>query len=230
MEIENPQLISDLFFMLNASQDISQNFNQFQLQNSTNKSKKNKLLENINLSTEVKNLKQSLSNFEENYGYNSPYHDDIINKKKEKKVSKKLSIEISQKIYELYLKKYYNDCYDLWNIFELKPLLNISAKENFEMLRHLTKVRDEYLERKNILNNLDKFNYFDDHNYQFETGINFESNKNDNIKNIIKIPRIKLIIQLISKKNKSIIFEVLENLEKGDYGSEVITIKDFFNN
>jgi tetratricopeptide (TPR) repeat protein len=50
------------------------------------------------------------------------------------------------------------------------------------------------------------------------------------IKNIIKIPRIKLIIQLISKKYKSIIFEVLENLEKGDYGSEVITIKDFFNN
>ena len=50
------------------------------------------------------------------------------------------------------------------------------------------------------------------------------------IKNIIKIPRIKLIIQLISKKYKSIIFDVLENLEKGDYGSEVITIKDFFNN
>ena len=50
------------------------------------------------------------------------------------------------------------------------------------------------------------------------------------IKNIIKIPRIKLIIQLISKKNKNIIFDVLENLEKGDYGSEVITIKDFFNN
>ena len=50
------------------------------------------------------------------------------------------------------------------------------------------------------------------------------------IKNIIKIPRIKLIIQLISKKYKTIIFDVLENLEKGDYGSEVITIKDFFNN
>ena len=50
------------------------------------------------------------------------------------------------------------------------------------------------------------------------------------IKNIIKIPRIKLIIQLISKKNKNIIFDVLENLEKGDYGAEVINIKDFFNN
>ena len=50
------------------------------------------------------------------------------------------------------------------------------------------------------------------------------------IKNIIKIPRIKLVIQLISKKYKNIIFDVLDNLEKGDYGSEVITIKDFFNN
>ena len=45
------------------------------------------------------------------------------------------------------------------------------------------------------------------------------------IKNIIKIPRIKLVIQLISKKYKNIIFDVLDNLEKGDYGSEVITIK-----
>ena len=50
------------------------------------------------------------------------------------------------------------------------------------------------------------------------------------IKNIIKIPRIKLVIQLISKKYKNIIFDVLDNLEKGEYGSEVITIKDFFHN
>ena len=50
------------------------------------------------------------------------------------------------------------------------------------------------------------------------------------LKNIIKIPRIKLVIQLISKKYKNIIFEVLDNLEKGEFGSEVITIKDFFHN
>ena len=50
------------------------------------------------------------------------------------------------------------------------------------------------------------------------------------LKNIIKIPRIKLVIQLISKKYKNIIFDVLDNLEKGDYGSEVIPIKDFFHN
>ena len=88
-------------------------------------------------------------------------------------------MEISQKIYELYQNKYYNDCYDLWNLFDMKPLLNLSAKENFEILRHLTKVRDEYINRKNILDNLNKFNFFDDNNYQFETGINFEINNNN---------------------------------------------------
>ena len=55
---------------------------------------------------------------------------------------------------------------------------------NFEVLRHLTKVKDEFLQRKNILNNLDKLNYFDDNNYQFETGINFELDNNSNIKKI----------------------------------------------
>ena len=179
MDLENPQLISDLFFMLNASQDVSQNFNQHQIQNSSNKATKSKLLENINLENEIKNLKQSLTSFEETYGYNSPYHDDIMSKKNEKKVPKKITMEISQKIYELYQNKYYNDCYDLWNLFDMKPLLNLSAKENFEILRHLTKVRDEYINRKNILDNLDKFNFFDDNNYQFETGINFEINNNN---------------------------------------------------
>ena len=167
--------------MVNASQDLSQNFNQSQIPNLENKATKDRLFENINLESEVKNLKQSLFSFEENNGYISPYHDDIISKKKEKKVSKKLTMEISEKIYELYQKKYYNDCYDLWSLYDRKPLLNLSAKENFEILRHLTKVRDEYLQRKNILDNLDKINYFDDNNYQFETGINFgldKTNKN----------------------------------------------------
>ena len=188
MDLENPQLISDLFFMLNASQDLSQNFQQHQIQNSSNKATKNKLLENINLENEINNLKQSLSSFEENYGYNSPYHDDIMRKKKEKKTPKKLTMELSQKIYELYQNKYYNDCYELWNLFDMKPLMNLSSKENFEILRHLTKVRDEYINRKNILDNLDKFNYFDDNNYQFDTGINFDVdiNNKQNLRNNIK--------------------------------------------
>ena len=89
---------------------------------------------------------------------------------------------MSEKIFELYQQKYYNDCYDLWSLYDKKPLLNLSAKENFEVLRHLTKVKDEYLQRKNILNNLDKLNYFDDNNYQFETGINFDLDRNNNTK------------------------------------------------
>ena len=183
MEIENPQLISDLFFMLNASQDVSENFKQYQLPNIKNESTKNKLLENISLETEIKNLKQTLSSFEEKYGYLSPYHYDIINKKKEKKIPQKITMDISEKIYELYKNKYYIDCYDLWSLYNLKPLLNLSLKENFEILRHLTKIKDEYLQRKNILNNLDNFNFLDDNHYQFETGINFDLNKRDNIIN-----------------------------------------------
>ena len=57
MEFEDPQLISDLFFMLNASQDLSQNFNQLQLPNTANNKTKNKLFEKINLESEIKNLK-----------------------------------------------------------------------------------------------------------------------------------------------------------------------------
>ena len=183
MEIENPQLISDLFFMVNSSEDVSKNFKQYQLPNIKNESAKSKLLENISLETEIKNLKQTLSSFEEKYGYLSPYHDDIINKKKEKKVPQKITMDISEKIYELYKNKYYIDCYDLWSLYNLKPLLNLSLKENFEILRHLTKIKDEYLQRKNILNNLDNFNFLDDNHYQFETGINFALNKRDNINN-----------------------------------------------
>ena len=69
----------------------------------------------------------------------------------------------------------------------MKPLLNLSSKENFEMLRHLTKIKDEFLIRKKILSNLDKFNFFDDNNYQFETGIDFNLNKNDINKRNINI-------------------------------------------
>ena len=173
--------------MVNASEDVSKNFSKYRIPNIKDKSTKNKLLENINLETEVKNLKQTLSSFEENNGYISPYHEDIINKKKEKKVPKKITVDISEKVYELYKNKYYLDCYDLWSLYNMKPLLNLSSKENFEMLRHLTKIKDEFLIRKKILSNLDKFNFFDDNNYQFETGIDFNLNKNDINKRNINI-------------------------------------------
>ena len=198
MEYENPQLISDLFFMLNASQDLEKNISQAKI-NASVGNEKNKLLEKINLESEIKKLKSSLSSFEENYGYISPYHDDILTTKKDKKISKILTKEISNKIYELHEKKYYNDCYDLWSLYDMKPLYNISAEENFEILRHLTKVKDAYLKRKKIINNLEKFNYFDDNNYTFETGINFENNKND----IIKDNKKRKDIIIINQNNES---------------------------
>jgi len=52
----------------------------------------------------------------------------------------------------------------------------------------------------------------------------------DYLKGISKISRIKLIIQLIPKKQKVELNELFDMLEKGDYGSEVIAIKDFFLN
>ena len=81
----------------------------------------------------------------------------------------------------------------------MKPLYDISGEENFEILRHLTKVKDAYLKRKKIINNLEKFNYFDDNNYTFETGINFENNKND----IIKDNKKRKDINIINQNNES---------------------------
>ena len=199
MENENSQTTTDLFYMINAQKELFNNLiDQSKSINSKNISidknynynvkdnyKFKDLKNNTNLETEVENLKISLTSFEENYGYVSPYHDDIINKLKEKKQSHNLTIEISQKIYELYQKKYYNDCYDLWSIFGFKPLLYLSPEENYEILRHLTKVRDDFCRRKNLLKNLENFNLFNDNNYNFETGISFKNirtNKNPKTK------------------------------------------------
>lgn len=52
----------------------------------------------------------------------------------------------------------------------------------------------------------------------------------DYLKAIIKISRIKLILQLIPKKNKQIINDLFNMLENGPCCKEVIPIKDFFFN
>ena len=203
MENENSKTTTDLFYMINAQKELVNNLiaqnKSINIDNNNNSSinnnfnDKNKYKSNIsknlkdttNLEAEVENLKISLNSFEENYGYISPYHDDIVNKLKEKKQSHNLTIEISQKIYELYQKKYYNDCYDLWSIFGFKPLPYLSLEENYEILRLLTKVRDDFCRRKNLLKNLESFNLFNDNNYSFETGISFKlirANKNSKSK------------------------------------------------
>ena len=193
-ENKNGQVITDLFYMIKAGKDLEEQFNtpnQKSINNKNsnygnynNKKTENNLNENNNLEEEVNKLKDIIISFEEKYGYISPYHDDIINKLKEKKVIQNLSNEISQKIYELYQDKYYIDCYDLWSIYGFKLLYNISTEQNFEILSHLTKVKNEFSRRKNILQNLDNFNLFNDNNIYFETGISFKQiNNKNNLKN-----------------------------------------------
>ena len=95
-----------------------------------------------------------------------------------------MTLDISQKINELYENKYYNDCYDLWNIYGFKPLLHLSPEENYELLRHLTKIKDDLYRRKYILKNLDNYNLFNDYNCYFETGISFRNIKDKENKDI----------------------------------------------
>ena len=176
----------DLFYMINAGKELEKNLISSSDKLPNKKSIKNNVDDNKNknLEKEVNKLKNSLEFFEEKFGYISPYHDDIINKKKEKKVIQNLTLDISQKINELYENKYYNDCYDLWNIYGFKPLLHLSPEENYELLRHLTKIKDDLYRRKYILKNLDNYNLFNDYNCYFETGISFKNIKDKENKDI----------------------------------------------
>ena len=206
---KNSQTLTDLFYMLNVGKELEKNYispnnkpinkyiNYINQQKEKNDSMINKN-NNNNLKKEIHELKNTIISFEEKYGYNSPYHDDIIKKLKEKQSIKDLTIEISQKIYELFEKKFYNDCYDLWSIYNFKPLYNISPEENYEILRHLTKIKNELFRRQMILNNLENFNLFNDNNVYFENGISFRQmhdiknfqNNNDNNnqeKNVSKV-------------------------------------------
>ena len=99
---------------------------------------------------------------------------------------------------------------------------DITAKKDYLLKINPTNLPTIFktdLDKDSLLDIFRCFNLFE-HEYQIV----------EYLKNIIKIPRIKLVIQLISKKYKNIIFDVLDNLEKGDFGSEVIPIKDFFHN
>ena len=99
---------------------------------------------------------------------------------------------------------------------------DIAAKKDYLLKINPTKLPTIFktdVDKDSLLDIFRCFNLFEDE-YQVV----------EYLKNIIKIPRIKLVIQLISKKYKNIILDVLDNLEKGEYGSEVIPIKDFFHN
>ena len=180
--------------------------------NGQNNNKNNKNEEEKNNDMNKKEIKSEKINDSTNNSYN-------VSKKnyEEKKILKKEDIRkfiydnqmdnISASSFKYAFKNFGND---------------LSAKKDY-LLKinpiNLPTIFKTDLDKDSLLDMFRCFNLFE-HEYQVV----------EYLKNIIKIPRIKLVIQLISKKYKNIIFDVLDNLEKGDYGSEVIPIKDFFHN
>ena len=185
-----------------------------QIKGQNNKNNKNEEEKNNNYDNNKKSSKKIKNN--ENINDGNTYN--VSNKNyEEKKILKKEDIRqfiydnqmdnISASSFKYAFKNFGND---------------ITAKKDY-LLKinpiNLPTIFKTDLDKDSLLDMFRCFNLFE-HEYQIV----------EYLKNIIKIPRIKLVIQLISKKYKNIIFNVLDNLEKGDYGSEVIPIKDFFHN
>ena len=185
--------------------------NLISVQNKENNSNK---IKNKNRAEEEKNNEndKNIKNEQKEGGYIQTQK-----KFKEKKILKKE--EIKQFIYDTQMDNISASSFK----YAFKNFGNdLNAKKEYLLKinpSNLPKIFKTDLDKDSLLDMFRCFNLFENEYQAIEY-----------IKNIIKIPRIKLIIQLISKKNKNIIFDVLENLEKGDYGSEVINIKDFFNN
>ena len=185
--------------------------NLISVQNKDNNSNK---IKNKNRAEEEKNNEndKNIKNEQKEGGYIQTQK-----KFKEKKILKKE--EIKQFIYDTQMDNISASSFK----YAFKNFGNdLNAKKEYLLKinpSNLPKIFKTDLDKDSLLDMFRCFNLFENEYQAIEY-----------IKNIIKIPRIKLIIQLISKKNKNIIFDVLENLEKGDYGSEVINIKDFFNN
>lgn len=203
---QNKIQAEDLFLMLNVSKQLGAEINV--VSQSINKTKStvpsttqkhedkndessqeilflgNKNDKNVNkkivLEKQIKDLKTCLINFESIYNFISPYHEDIQEKLKEKQKIQKIPEEITKKIKELYDNKYYLDCYNLWKIYAFQKLPNVPGKDNFEMFRHLTKIKDIFNYRDLILENLDKINIFSDLNYHFNNDFPLKTKRYEN--------------------------------------------------
>ena len=185
------------------------------------------------ISVQIKDNNKNNKNEEEKNNDEKNNNKNIKNKNKENE--KESSFNISKTNYKekKILKKE-----DIRQFIYDNQMSNISAssfKYAFKNFGNDITAKKEYLLKINPINlptifktDLDKDSLLD--MFRCFNLFEHESQVIEYLKNIIKIPRIKLVIQLISKKYKNIIFDVLDNLEKGDYGSEVIPIKDFFHN
>ena len=160
-------LLKEINGLLMSSKEIEKNYFLNKSQDNENQGKekeKNNLIENKNvLEKQMRSLKYILNNLENNYGFNSPYHEEFIDKNNLNE-KENITKEISNNIIDLYTSKKFNLCYNLWKNYDFHLLLGISQERNFDMLKYLNRLRDRYSRRYFLINELKKINGLGDNN------------------------------------------------------------------
>ena len=149
-EIENKFFLSDDNNNNNAKIKNTQiNINNLNEEKTNNLNNEKKLLER-----EYRGLKYILNCIEKNYNLNCNFNEELKISEKEQNINE----EISNKIYNLYITKNFNECYNLWEKYDFQMLIGFSPERSFDMLKYLNKIRDRYERRINILDSLNKLN------------------------------------------------------------------------
>lgn len=190
----------------NSNNIFNQNQQENQISNLENEVK-NINEDNTALINEIENLTQAILNFEQNNGFNSDFHDDIMIKLSKNQKINKMSLDISQKIYDLYSNKFYLDAYFLWKIYGFKQLLQVSPEENFAIFQHLANIMDNYYQIRNILKNIGEYDYFSENEMRFSKGLGLKLKEN-------KINDNKLLLQNISNRIKNLLHKNNINIKK----------------
>lgn len=160
---------------INKKKNINLNINN---NNININNKEQKLLER-----QLRGLKSILGCLENNYGFNSPYHEEL---KKKFENEENMTEEISNQIIKLYYSKNFNLCYNMWKKYDFKMLLGVSPERSFDMLKYLNKIRDRYENRVHIIDSINKINLtnvdYNNYNNQsaFISNYNNISNYKDN--------------------------------------------------
>ena len=206
-------LLKEINGLLMSSKEIEKNYFLNKSQDNENQRKeneKNDLMENKNvLEKQMRTLKFILNELEENYKFNSPYHEEFIDKNNSNE-KENITKEISNNIIDLYNSKKFNLCYNLWKKYDFHLLLGISEERNFDMLKYLNRLRDRYSRRINLINNLKeinhKKNYFS--NMNLFNGSNDQFNSQGSISDIynLKLSENEKILQTLKKQINDIQF------------------------
>ena len=220
---EETIFLKEINGLLMSSKEIEKNYFLNQINNNgkeKDENEKNSLIENKkSLERQMRSLKYILKKLEKIYGFNSPYHNEFIDKINSKE-NENMTQEISNIIIELYSSKKFNLCYNLWRKYDFQLLLGISEEKNFDMLKYLNKIRDRYDERINLIKKIKEKN---------------ENNKpglDNNIinKNTNHYSNINIINDSNSQNNSRISNSELYNIKLSENEKMLQTLKRQINN